>query len=43
VKKIGPRQFKVRYKDYSPDRNLQALILHGPGENVAGVICFKWL
>jgi hypothetical protein len=43
VKKIGRTQFEVRYKDYSPDRNLQAPILYGPGENVAGVICLKWL
>ena len=28
VKKIGPTQFEVRYKDYTPDRNLQVLIMH---------------
>lgn len=30
VKKIGPTQFEVRYKDYTPDRNLQVLIAHRP-------------
>jgi hypothetical protein len=29
VKKISPTQFEVHYKDYTPDRNLQVLILHG--------------
>jgi Domain of unknown function (DUF4424) len=28
VKKTGPTQFEVRYKDYTPDRNLQVLIVH---------------
>ncbi len=28
VKKIGPTQFEVHYKDYTPDQNLQVLILH---------------
>ena len=27
VKKIGPTQFEVRNKDYTPDRNLQVLIM----------------
>jgi hypothetical protein len=27
VKKTGPSQFEVRYKDYKPDRDLQVLIL----------------
>ncbi|MEJ2229192.1 MAG: DUF4424 domain-containing protein [Alphaproteobacteria bacterium] len=30
VKKIAPTQFEVRYKDYTPDRNLQVLIMHRP-------------
>ncbi len=30
VKKIGPTQFDARYKDYTPDRNLQVLIMHRP-------------
>jgi Na+-transporting NADH:ubiquinone oxidoreductase subunit NqrF len=30
VKKIGATQFEVRYKDYTPDRNLQVLIMHRP-------------
>ncbi len=28
VKKTGPTQFEVRYKDYTPERNLQVLIMH---------------
>jgi hypothetical protein len=30
VKKIAPTQFEVRYKDYTPDRDLQVLILQRP-------------
>lgn len=30
VTKIAPTQFEVRYKDYTPDRNLQVLIMHRP-------------
>jgi hypothetical protein len=30
VKKIGPTQFEVRYKDYIPNRNLQVLTVHRP-------------
>jgi hypothetical protein len=30
VKKIAPTQFEVRYKDYTPDRDLQVLIMQRP-------------
>lgn len=29
VKKIAPTQFEVRYKNYTPDRNLEVLIIKG--------------